>query len=107
MLTKYDILNILIRAKDIYQKLPNFTGMCYCIRDATNELYNIRLLGYWDIRNTIPEFNPQFLNASIRIINGYWWNIHNKQARIYAFDKLINHYKQLIENEKDNIKISN
>lgn len=107
MFTKCDILNILIRAKDIYYKLPNFTGMCYCIRDATNELYSEWPLNYWDIKKIIPEFNPQFLNAPVRIINGYWWNVHNKEARIYAFDKLINHYKQLIENEKDNIKISN
>lgn len=106
MLTKCDILNILLRAKDIYHELPVLTGMCYCIRDATNELYNIRLLDYWDINKNIPEFNPQFLNASVKVINGYWWNIHNKQARIDAFDKLINHYKQLIEDEENNIKIS-
>lgn len=107
MFTKYDILNILIRAKDEYYESPNLVGMCFCIRCAANELYNIRLLNYWDINSNIPEFNPQYLNASVRIINGYWWNIHNKQARIDAFDKLINHYKQLIEDEENNIKVFN
>lgn len=107
MFTKCDILSILIKAKDIYNEDPLACGMCSCIRAATYKLYNELLLDYWDIRKTIPEFNPQYLNASVRIINGYWWNIHNKQARNYAFDKLINHYKQLIENEENNIKISN
>lgn len=79
----------------IYYVDPLAYGMCYCIRSATDKLYNEWLLDYWDINKIIPEFNPQWLNTSIRIINGYWWNIHDKQARIDAFDKLINHYRQL------------
>lgn len=107
MFTKYEILNILIKAKDIYNEDPLACGMCSCIRAATYKLYNELLLDYWDIRKTIPEFNPEFLNNYVKNINGYWWTISNRQARINAFDKLINHYKQLIEDEENNIKISN
>ena len=105
MFTKYDILSILIKAKDIYCEEPLALGMCVCIRAATYKLYKEWLLDYQDIRKIIPEFNFEFLNTYVRNINGYWWTISNRQARIDAFDKLINHYKQLIENEENNIKV--
>ena len=107
MFTKYDILSILIKAKDTYCKEEYLArGMCSCIRSAVYKLYKLPF-DYRDINRVIPEFNFEFLNTYVSNINGYWWPVDDRQARIDAFDKLINHYKQLIEDEKDNIKISN
>lgn len=61
-------------------------------------LFKGRLFIYDNIKNIIPIFTPQFFNNNNRCTYGYWWDVFDVQSRINAFDKLINHYKNLIKN---------
>lgn len=68
-------------------------GVCYYLG---KELFGDRIFIYDNIKNIIPIFTPQFFNNN-RCAYGYWWDAFDTQSRINAFDKLINHYKNLIK----------
>lgn len=69
-------------------------GLCHYLGI---ELFNYRAFLYEDIKDIIPIFTPEYFHLHNSRIYGYWWNIHDVQSRIDAFDKLINHYKNLIK----------
>lgn len=86
------VVEVLQKAKDIFLhriQLYMYTGMCVCIKkaidrniDVSNELVN----------KNIPEFNPKFLEGTTPD-KPFWWPVSEHEARIKAFDKLIELYK--------------
>ena len=91
-------------------------GMCYCIKESLSVLidkyitdcnkrldmlHNMCLSNRVPIIRYIPEFNPTFLEAYLKKLDSgayvaydsYWWNLHDSESRLYAFDKLISIYE--------------
>lgn len=61
-------------------KQHNYEGLCYCIRDAKNEVFLIKLINF-------PElyiFKP-FINWN----SEYWFEPYLKEPRIKALEKAI------------------
>lgn len=96
------ILNILIAAKRNYIRdfkeriiTDSFPlGMCFFIGKELSK-HSVYDCNYDDIIKFIPEFNPEFCEGNINK-TWYWWHINDTESRIRAFDKLINLYKQKI-----------
>lgn len=74
-------------AKRLYKrKYKGYNGMCAAFGEASHQLkYTCK----------VPrEFNRVFLGGEDRL---YWWPVTNTEARIVAFDKLIEIYKDKIK----------
>ena len=80
--------------KDRSNICPILYGMCMYL-GLYLYLYNTHI-NYDKIKDIIPVFTPQFFNTN-KNKYAYWWNIDDTQSRINAFDKLINHYENLIK----------
>ena len=71
------------------------SGMCYNIYKAIEcKNYNYTRN---DIYKIIPELNSEFLDGDWKRESGFWWNLSNTEARIEAFDKLINLYEYKVQ----------
>ena len=90
LLTKSEILEILIYAKEIYNQ-GDYYGMCGCIEASMKKLTGICDLNY------IPEFNYisalNLFGAVYGSNNGYWWLTTETNQRNKYFDYLIKLYK--------------
>lgn len=75
---------------------PNnrFEGLCYYLG---KELFGGRMCIYTEIISIIPIFTPEYFHVSGSKRYCYWWDIYDVYSRIDAFNKLINHYKNLIK----------
>lgn len=80
--------------KDRSKPCNVFLGLCYYLG---TELFGYNNFIYNDIKNVIPIFTPEYFHVSGSKRYGYWWDIYDVYSRIDAFDKLINHYKNLIK----------
>ena len=69
-------------------------GLCHYLGE---ELFGHHLFNYYDIKHIIPIFTPEYFHVSGSKRCDYWWDIYDVCSRINAFDKLINHYKNLIK----------
>ena len=92
-----NIVEVLCKAKQFYETHPEYMGMCHCVGLAlSNREYGISDYTSSDIRELIPEFNRNFLNApKNRNSNEFWWETGTeagRKARIDAFNKLIDFY---------------
>lgn len=91
-----NVLDILIRAKEIYM-CCSYRGMCSCISTSITQEFDAQ--SYWyqssDIQKFIPEFNVEFLEATTPDFP-FWWHISDKQSRLNAFDKLIECYRNKV-----------
>ena len=103
------ILELLQKAKKLYLENQGKVGMCWCIKVVANlnkskeEQRDKGHVPYSSIRAQIPEFNPRYLKAhkdEYLAINRhlqegleFWWDIECVDARIKAFDTLIELYK--------------
>lgn len=68
-------------------------GMCYSIEKALRWLdcgNAIKDAGFVYLQTLIPEFNPEFLQASK--YERYWWDVSDEDSRLAAFDRLIEIY---------------
>lgn len=94
-------LELIKEAKAIYEKNPDSDcGMCRAFFIAWYGDVELELeypIGY-QIFLLIPEFNPDFLNAT-EICEEYdpwckfWWVRVDRESRLAAFDKLISVYE--------------
>lgn len=64
-------------------------GLCHCFNRVINEYTN---KDDFDIRNIIPEFNREFLNAK-HLTGPWWWDTDDYHSRITAFNELLKYYK--------------
>ena len=86
------ILKDIKKAKDIYLRHGS-SYMCICFAEVSNEKYG---WGSDQIRERIPEFNMEFLNATRTSCDGgAWWPADDRNSRIEAFDKLIEIYSRI------------
>ena len=69
-------------------------GLCFYLGI---ELFNNLIFCYDEIKDIIPIFTPEYFHVDASRKYGYWWDIFDVQSRINAFDKLINHYENLIK----------
>lgn len=100
-LSNEEILELIILAKLFYLESERYPirGMCrsfYLAMVVKGYILEYHDIEYKDIRRIIPEFNLEFLEAKKYDIDWYWWHINDTESRIRAFDKLINLYKQKI-----------
>lgn len=103
------ISELLQEAKKLYLEHQGKVGMCWCIKVVANlnksreEQRDRGHIPYASIKAQIPEFNPRYLKAhkvEYLAINRhlqegleFWWDIECVDARIKAFDTLIEIYK--------------
>lgn len=90
-------LKILKDAKGIFQQSPR-TGLCSTIRKAMrkNGVNPDGLL----VCDVFEGFDPVTLNASSCSAYGvFWWHIEDYFSRNKALDKLINIYKEKVEQQ--------
>lgn len=88
-------LAILKKAKSL---LYEGQGMCY----ALNEAIGGGFMSYVSIVQRFPEFKPRTFGARpVFSAGSYWWSldIEGYQARLKAFDKLIEIYTEKCNNE--------
>ena len=64
--------------------------MCFCFFNVDSEKYR----NHVKIRERIPEFNREFLEAKTSYGRGVWWEVDDRKSRIEAFDKLIEVYSR-------------
>lgn len=81
------ILRIIKKAKKVYLN-GEYQFMCTCFMDAV-----YTWMSYSDIVKHIPEFKPSTFGLNCHP-HGEWWNIHDCDSRIKAFDKLIEIYSK-------------
>lgn len=91
-----NILDILIRAKEIYM-CWDYKGMCSCISASITREFGEQHSWYQssDIQKFIPEFNVEFLEATTPEYV-FWWHVTDRQSRLNAFDKLIECYRNKV-----------
>lgn len=104
-LNNKDILCVLYTAKAKFIVDRNTTnygfGMCFYIQNCISFIFNTHIY-YSDIKNIIPEFIPETFGLNVEYPH-LWWNIDDINSRIKAFNKLIEIYKNKID-EVDIIK---
>ena len=86
-LTNKEILNVLYKAKDIFNN--QHEALCFCISEAYINIYQ-KDIKWNDVPNIIPKFNRKFLN--VKHYGNYWWDIDDINSRNQALDKLIEYY---------------
>lgn len=100
-LNNKDILYVLYTAKAKFivdRNTYNYAfGMCFYIQTCINFIFDTYVY-YSEIKNIIPEFIPETFGLNVEY-NHLWWNSEDIDSRIKAFDKLIEIYKNKI-NEK-------
>ena len=86
-----NIVEVLCKAKQLYETHPEYMGMCHCVGLAlSNREYGISDYTSSDIRELIPEFNRNFLNApKNRNSNEFWWETKNTNVRLECFSFMI------------------
>lgn len=99
------IIELLKKAKALYLENQGKAGMCWCIKVIANEgktrheQSNKGHVPYASIKAQIPEFNPDYLEGTVKILPNlevgleFWWDVDSIRPRINAFDKLIELYK--------------
>ena len=100
-MTDTEKLKILKQGKKLFVEHPEYWGMCFCLEHAmAGTERGIVKYDERDIVATFPEFNRKFLNApKNRESKAYWWEPDTESghdARVAAFDKLIETYEHKI-----------
>lgn len=97
-ITNKDILYVLYAAKAKFiadRNTSNYAfGMCFYIQSCINFIFNIHIY-YSGIKYIIPEFIPETFGLNVDH-NCLWWDAKDIDSRIKAFDKLIEIYKNKI-----------
>lgn len=79
---------------EYYINFPvNSKGLCYYL----SKEFNSSMMSYGELKKIIPVFTPEFFNIKNCNILCYWWDRHDKQSRINAFNKLIDYYTNIIK----------
>lgn len=95
-------LQICRDASKIYSKQSGFIGLCYCFYLATIKMLRDRSITEpFDLKDIIPELNPNFFKITKIDWSGYWWDISDVSSRLDALEKITNLYKRKLIQEKE------
>ena len=86
-------LKVIKRAKENFKHRKYYGFMCPSMVDAYHSEVKDIDAKIRNVRQLIPEFNPEFLGGEKSL---FWWDPMDKKSRIKAFDKLIKIYSKKV-----------
>lgn len=83
----------------VFAKYSVNPGICKYIAEEVFIMTRTKV-SYTFIVGLIPEFTREWLGASLTSDDSaFFWHVDEVAPRVAALNKLINHYKNLVENE--------